>query len=181
MNRITDIDLKRYRQVKGYPNWFNVFLSSPGYRFMLLFRLCNRWSKYSIPGFIGRLWYKKLQVKFGFQIPNTTKIGKGLFLGHFGNIVVNQGVIIGDNCNVAQGVTLGYVSRGEKQGCPMLGNQVWIGANAVIVGNIKIGNNVLIAPLTFVNVDIPDNAVVVGNPAKVVSMTGTEGYVKNPV
>jgi serine O-acetyltransferase len=129
----------------------------------------------------GRIWYRTLQVKFGFQIPHSCEIGHGLFLGHFGNIVINQGVIIGKNCNIAQGVTLGNTSRGEKKGCPRVGDRVWIGTNSVVVGKIKVGNDVLIAPLTLVNFDVPDNAVVAGNPAKIISYSGSYGYIKNTV
>ncbi len=88
-------------------------------------------------------------------------------------------MVIGNNCNVAQGVTLGYVSRGVKRGTPIIGNRVWVGANAVVVGNIKIGDDVLIAPLAYVNFDVPDNGVVVGNPAKLINYNGSGGYIKN--
>jgi serine O-acetyltransferase len=172
-------DLKRYAKSKGYPNGFRVFLSVPGYRFMVLYRICNATSRFSPIGLVARLWYKRIQVKYGFQIPFKTKIGRGLFLGHFGNIVINQGVVLGENCNIAQGVTLGYVSRGEKKGCPRLGDRVWVGANAVVVGNITIGNDVLIAPLSYVNFDVAEKSVVAGNPARIINSSGSEGYVNN--
>ena len=92
-------------------------------------------------------------------------------------IVINNKSILGDNCNIHQGVTIGNVNRGKNIGCPVIGNRVWIGANAVVVGGITIGNDVLIAPLSFVNFDIPDNAVVAGNPAKIINYKGSEGYV----
>lgn len=118
-------------------------------------------------------------MKYGYQIPHTCQIGKGLFLGHYGNIVINQNSIIGENCNIAQGVTIGHVSRGKRKGSPIIGNRVWIGANAVVVGKVVVGDDVLIAPLTFVNFDIPDNAVVIGNPGKIVNYNGSSGYVNN--
>ncbi|MGY5851070.1 hypothetical protein [Salegentibacter sp. F14] len=100
-------------------------------------------------------------------------------LNHYGNIIVNQGVEIGDNCNVTHGVTIGNVSRGRLKGCPKIGDRVWIGANAVVVGNINIGDDVLIAPLSYVNWDIPNNAVVSGNPCKILNYNGSGVYVKN--
>jgi serine O-acetyltransferase len=100
-------------------------------------------------------------------------------MGHYGNIVINQGAILGKNCCVAQGVTIGYVSRGRRKGYPTIGDRVWIGANAVVVGNIAVGNDVLIAPLAYVNFDVPDNAVVLGNPGEIVNYNGSQGYVKN--
>lgn len=158
-----------------------IFVSHPGYRFISLHRLCNRFSRFTPIGIAVRIWFKRLQIKFGYQIPHTVKIGRGLFLGHFGNIVVNQAAVLGENCNVAQGVTIGNVSRGSRMGCPVIGDRVWIGANAVIVGKIIVGNDVLIAPLTLVNFDVPDNSVVAGNPAKIVSNNGSKGYIKNMI
>jgi serine O-acetyltransferase len=174
-------DFGRYVKSKNSLNWFWIFMSSPGYRFMIFYRVCNKTSKSNPIGLLARIWYKRLQVKYGYQIPFTAKIGKGLFLGHFGNIVINQGVSMGENCNIAQGVTLGYISVGDKKGCPKIGDRVWIGANAVVVGNISIGNDVLIAPLTFVNFDVPEGSTVMGNPGKIINSKGSAGYIKNLV
>jgi len=167
-------DLFRYKS-----SFLKALFFNPGFRFCFYLRICQNFSGLNPLGIFGRLLLKICKVKYGFQIPHKAKIGGGLFLGHFGGIVVNQSVVIGENCNIPQGVTLGYVSRGKKRGCPTLGDRVWIGANAVVVGNVKIGNNVLIAPLSFVNFDVPDNAVVSGNPAKIINYKGTYGYVNN--
>lgn len=86
------------------------------------------------------------------------EVGKGFYLGHFGMIVINGEVKIGDNCNINQGVTIGAENRRKRKGVPVIGNRVWIGASSVVVGRISIGNNVLIAPLTYVNFDVPDNS-----------------------
>ena len=172
-------DLKRYSKKTGFLPSLITFLSYPGYRFISMHRLCNRFSRLSPVGIVVRIWFKNLQVRFGYQIPHTVKIGRGLFLGHFGNIVVNQSVVIGENCNVAQGVTIGNLSRGSRVGCPVIGDRVWVGANAVVVGRITVGNDVLIAPLSLVNFDVPDNSVVAGNPAQIISTKGSQGYIKN--
>lgn len=170
-----------HRYVGSGRSRLSVFFRFPGYRFMVAKRACEQFSLLNPLGLLARLWFRSLQRRYGFQIPHTCRIGKGLFLGHFGNIVINQGVEVGANCNIAQGVTLGYVSRGSKKGCPVIGDRVWIGANAVVVGKIRIGNDVLIAPLSFVNMDIPDNAVVSGNPATIVNYNGSGGYINNLV
>ena len=122
-----------------------------------------------------------MQVKYGYEFQYTCKIGKGLYMPHYGNIIINNKVIIGDNCNIAQGVTLGNLKRGKKAGNPVIGNRVAVGANAVIVGNIVIGNDVLIAPLSFVNFDVPDRAVVAGNPATILHYNSSEGYIEQLV
>ena len=90
--------------------------------------------------------------------------------------------VIGKNVNVGTGVTIGMENRGKRKGAPVIGDNCWIGTNAVIVGNIKIGNDVLIAPLTYVNFDIPDHSIVIGNPVKIIPRNdATADYVCNRV
>jgi len=152
----------------------------PGFRYTFFLRLANLYGGTSFFGLIARLFLRRYSIKYGIQIPRGTKIGKGFYIGHFGSIVVNNRCVIGDNCNLAHNVTIGQENRGEKKGTPTIGNKVWIGTGSVIVGNIKIGNNVLIAPLSFVNIDIPDNSIVVGNPCKIIpSEKATENYINN--
>ena len=92
-------------------------------------------------------------------------------------------VKIGDDCNVAAGVTIGQENRGKRKGAPTIGNKVWIGTNAVVVGNVTIGDNVLIAPNVYVNFDVPSNSIVIGNPGKIIPNRhdATEGYCHNLV
>lgn len=107
-----------------------------------------------------------------------TKIGEGLYLGHSGGRYINAEAIIGKNCNINQNVVIGQENRGKRKGSPEIGNNVWIGANSIIVGRIVIGNNVLIAPGAFVNFDVPDNSIVIGNPGKIIAKENpTESYI----
>lgn len=71
---------------------------------------------------------------------------------------------IGENVNLHKGCTIGRENRGDRKGVPTIGNKVWVGINATIVGNITIGNDVLIAPNSYVNFCVPDHSVVMGNP-----------------
>lgn len=122
------------------------------------------------------------QIKYGFQIYPETQIGEGFYLGHWGSLVINPDTIIGKNCNIAQGVTIGQQNRGKNEGSPVIGDEVWIGANAVIVGAVTIGSNVLIVPNSYVNFDVPPNSVVLGNPAKIIpTENATEGYINRKV
>jgi serine O-acetyltransferase len=168
-----------YRYTTNRLSLLKIFFSNPEYRFLVFFRICKRYKKSNIIGLFFRILLNLTKARFGIQIPINTSIAKGFKLNHFGSIVINQGVIIGENCNVSQGVTLGNVSRGKLKGCPTIGDRVWIGANSVVVGKITIGNDVLIAPLSYVNFDVPDNAVVMGNPASIVNYNGSGGYIKN--
>lgn len=103
-----------------------------------------------------------------------------MYIGHAYCITINANAQLGRNCNIHKGVTIGQENRGERKGCPTIGDEVWIGINTTIVGNIKIGNDVLIAPNLYVNCDIPDHSVVFGNPCIIKHKeNATEGYINN--
>ncbi len=178
MQEIIKADLFRYVPKKY--NFINLLkgLRSQGFRYMFLRRkveLCSRWNPLHYLYWILKRHYI---YKYGFQIAG--KIGKGFFIGHFGTIVTNEDTIIGDNCNIAHGVTIGVTRRGFKAGVPVIGDEVWIGTGATIVGKVFIGNNVLIAPGAYVNFDVPDNSIVIGNPGIIkTSINATEGYINN--
>jgi serine O-acetyltransferase len=128
---------------------------------------------------INYLIYAHYQMKFGVQIPARTKIGENFMIGHVGGIVVNSGVLIGNRVKIMQGVLLGEDYRGHRKGTPVIGDNVFIGANAVIVGKITIGDDVLIAPNSYVNFDVPPHSIVIGNPGKIISRdNATDGYLE---
>lgn len=137
-------------------------------------------------------WYRKYQVnrswvargvlyflsrKYGLEISPKAAIGEGLYLGHPYNITVGEGVVLGKNVNLHKGCTIGKTSRGAV-GSPQIGDMVWIGINSTVVGNIQVGNDVLIAPNAYVNFDVPDHSVVIGNPGVIhFRLKATEGYI----
>lgn len=125
------------------------------------------------------LWkLRGLRLKYGLEIGLGTKIGKGLYLGHAFNITINPETIIGSNVSIHKGVLIGGGNRGPRKGAPIIGNKVWIGCNAAIVGRVAIGNDVLIAPNTYINCDIPSHSVVFGNPSIIKHRdNATEGYI----
>lgn len=154
-----------------------------GYKYTKVFRYANYYEKrnklmYLLYGF--RL--NQLQHKYGFQISPSTKIGKGLYIGHFGSVIVNRNAVLGDNVNLSPNVVIGQQNRGEKKGAPIIGNSVWIGSGAIVVGKITIGDDVLIAPNAYVNFDVPSHSIVIGNPAVIHHReNATEGYIENKV
>jgi len=155
---------------------------SPNLHYIYWFRNAQKYPKSSLIGKFYRFILRHYQIKYGFQIYPETEIGEGFYLGRWGALVINPKTIIGKNCNIAQGVTIGQTNRGKSIGVPKIGNEVWIGANAVIVGGITIGDNVLIAPNAYVNMDVPSNSVVVGNPAQIIpNENATEGYINNKI
>lgn len=154
----------------------------PGLKFLYWFRKAQNSSSKSLSGIFYRLMLRKFQIKYGFQISAKTQIDGGLYLGHWGAIVINPKAKIGKNCNLAQGVTIGQTNRGKSAGVPEIGDEVWIGANAVIVGGIKIGDHVLIAPNAYVNQNVPSHSIVIGNPMEIKpSETAVERYINNRI
>lgn len=83
------------------------------------------------------------------------------------NITIHPMAKLGDNVTMMKGSTVG-ISGGSHRGAPVIGNNVYIGLNSTVIGNITIGNDVLIAPNTLVNIDVPANSVVIGNPCKII-------------
>jgi len=178
MNNVIKADLYRYGGLRGYSGLFKGLMNSPGFRFMFFFRIASDSGTWS--GFVlfCKFLLRRYSYKYGFQIPISTNIGEGFYIGHFGTIVISSKVIIGKNCNIAHGVTIGKANRGRLKGYPVIGDHVWIGTGAVIVGKVTIGSNILIAPNSFVNFDVPDNSLVIGNPAKIIAKENpTEGYI----
>ncbi|TXE02402.1 serine O-acetyltransferase [Algoriphagus aquimarinus] len=173
------MDLKKLIQQdrKRYGKTFFKAIVNPGFRFLVWMRLAAHFGKFHPVGLLSRISIKLMKVRFGLQIPHIAKIGGGLFMGHYGGIVISSEAAIGENCNIAQGVTIGRINKGPKKGAPKIGNRVWVGPNAVLVGNITIGDNVLIAPLCFVNMDVPTNCMVIGNPAKIIEGKTSEDYI----
>ena len=107
--------------------------------------------------------------RLGIEIQSNNHIGKGFVIGHWGRIVISGEAVIGDQVMVTHGVTIGRDIRGKRKGVPTIGNRVAIRANSTVTGNILVGDDVLIAPNTFVNFDVPSHSIVIGNPAKIIS------------
>lgn len=116
------------------------------------------------------------------EISTGVKIGDGLYIGHPYGITINPSAVLGKNVNIHKGVTIGQENRGKRKGTPTIGDSVWIGINSTIIGKINIGNDVLIAPNTYVNCDIPSHSVVFGNPCIIKSKeNATEDYINNKI
>ena len=127
---------------------------------------------------VKRFFLLRYAHKYGLEISGDACIGKGLYLGHPYNITVGRGVTIGNNVNLHKGCTIGVENRGLRKGAPTIGDCVYIGINATIVGSIHIGNDVVIAPNSFINFNVPDHSVVIGNPGIIHHKeNATDGYI----
>ena len=108
----------------------------------------------------------------GVEIHPGATIGKGLFIDHGSGVVIGETAIIGDNCTIYQGVTLGGTGKEIGKRHPTLGDNVLIGAGAKLLGNFTVGSNSKIAAGAVVLGDVPENSTAVGIPAKVVRRDG---------
>lgn len=116
--------------------------------------------------------------KTGISLSRSNQIGPGFLIGHWGRIIINGNAVIGEDFVVSCGVVIGMDMRGKRMGTPTIGDRVCIHSNSCVVGNVKIGNDVVIAPNTFVNFDVPDHSIVIGNPASIHHRdNATEGYI----
>jgi len=125
-----------------------------------------------------RIFHEMLCLLTGIQISFETKIGPGLYIGHNGMLIINSHAIIGANCNIGAGVVIGQGGRGEKKGSPVIGDFVYIGVGAKIIGNIRIGDNVAIGANAVVTKDVPSNTTVAGVPAKIINHLGSKDFIK---
>ncbi|RAW57268.1 serine acetyltransferase [Faecalibacterium prausnitzii] len=153
------------------------------YRFVRAKRRCEYWAEKSkIVYLCVRFIYEHYKVKYNTDIPARCKIGGGFKIRHLGGIVFNPGVEVGKNVDCLNGVLLGQIDSGAKAGTPIIGNDVFLGTNSIVVGKVKVGNDVLIAPGAYVNFDVPDHSIVIGNPGKIIPKeNATEGYIASPV
>lgn len=180
MENFFKYDLYRYYGSAG-ESIKNRILRPPYIDYLYFYRKVNS-SSFGLLRFYYRLRLYRIALKTHIYMSWRVKVGKGFYIGHLGEVIINSSVIIGKNVNVTTGVTIGQENRGKRKGTPIIGDNVWIGTNAVIVGKIKIGSDVLIAPLTYINFDVPDHSIVIGNPARIIHKeNATVGYINNTV
>lgn len=176
-------DLEKY---KRYSNKSSIvlILTTQGLWALYIYRFFNAIYLGSLPKAIKKplllsavFFQKVIEILTGISIPYSARIGNSFYIGHFGGIFINAKAIIGNNCNISQGVTIGVSGRGEKRGIPIIKDNVYIGANAVIAGKIEIGNNCVIAANSLVTSSVKENCTVMGVPATVINRNSSKGYI----
>ncbi len=127
--------------------------------------------------FIARLISQVTRFFTGIEIHPGAKIGKGLFIDHGMGVVIGETTIIGDNCTIYQGVTLGGTGKDKGKRHPTIGNNVMIGSGAKVLGPFTVGDNSKIASNAVVLSEVPENSTCVGVPGRIAKKDGAK--VKN--
>lgn len=149
----------------------SVLLLYPGVHAIIYHRIAH-WFYLRKCFFISRLISQWARLATGIEIHPGAQIGKRLVIDHGMGIVIGETTIIGDDCLLYQGVTLGGSGKEKGKRHPTLGNNVLVGAGAKVLGSFKVGDNARIAANAVVLNEIPDHATAVGVPAKVVRVAG---------
>ena len=160
-----EIKIIRERDPAIHSN-MEVFLY-PSFKVMLSYRRAHR--LYENGHYFWARWVSQRAArKTGIEIHPGAQIGKGLFIDHGTGVIIGETTIIGDNCTLYQGVTLGGTGKEHGKRHPTIGNNVMISAGAKVLGSFKIGDNSKIGAGSVVLEEVPPNSTVVGVPGRVV-------------
>ena len=142
-------------------NSLEIFLLYPGVHAVIWYRIAHFFYKIKFK-FTANLIMQITRRRTGIEIHPAAVIGKNLFIDHGMGVVIGETSIIGDNCTIYQGVTLGGTGKEHNKRHPTIKNNVIVGAGAKVLGNITVGNNVKIGANSVVLKDVPDDCTVVG-------------------
>lgn len=188
MHELVAILKADFFRVHGKADWTSFvqeLIKGETFKFLFWFRVKVYLSKKSILVFPLRAFSSCMlshyRYKFGICISSNVKVGLGLRLPHIGGIICNDSVIIGDNCTILHGVTLGNKMGVEGRNTPIIGNKVYIGPGSIIIGGIHIGDECVIGANTVVTKDLPSGSVVFGNPAVIRNDNYSKMYCRNIV
>ncbi|MGJ8666516.1 MAG: serine O-acetyltransferase [Patiriisocius sp.] len=175
--------MKKYKRYSG-KSGIVLMLTQQGLWALFIYRLNNSIYTSKTPKPIKKILLlfcvmsqKWIEIVTGISIPYSVIVGRELYIGHFGNIIINANTIIGDNCNISQGVTIGVSGRGRKRGVPVIKSNVYIGANATIAGAITVNDNAVIGANSLVVKDVAPSTTVVGVPAEMISTNDSSNYI----
>ncbi|MHA7943499.1 serine O-acetyltransferase [Formosa sp. 3Alg 14/1] len=176
-------DLKKYKSYSG-KNALALCLTQQGLWALFVYRISHAVYSSHMPKLIKRflllfcvIAQKFIEIITGISIPYSSQIGNYFYIGHFGGIIINANAVIGNNCNISQGVTIGVSGVLEKRGVPIIGDHVYIGAHAVVAGNIRVGNHSVIGANSLVTKNVEAHTTVLGVPAIVISENSSDLYI----
>ena len=146
-------------------------LCYPGFHALLLHRISHRLWRLGLP-LLPRLLSQLGRILTGVEIHPGARIGRGVFIDHGMGVVVGETAVIGDNCLLYQGVTLGGTGKAIGKRHPTLENDVVVGAGAKVLGAITVGSNTRIGAGSVVLRDVAPDSTVVGIPGRVIHQSG---------
>lgn len=174
-------DLYRYAGRVSTSAFLKHYAFTPGYKYTVLMRTCGWLKLKPLKAFglypLAKLLLLRARYKYGFAIPEYMEIGPGLFLNRFGGFYFHGDTVLGSNVNITHGVVLGYMNRGSRRGAPVIGDRVFLGSGAKVIGGIQIGAEAAIGANAVVTKDVPPRGVAGGIPAKLLSDQGSDGYI----
>ena len=124
------------------------------------------------------LWWKWVETHTGISISPDCRIGPGLYIGHFGQIILHSDVVMGRDCNLSQGVTLGLAQRDGRWGVPTVGDRVYIAPGAKVIGPIHLADGTVVGANAVVTRGTEPDEVVAGIPARVISTRGSAEFIQ---
>lgn len=176
-------DLRRYGGGVSLGALLRRYWSTPGFNYSFWMRLAaclRRKGRFWRPlHYLCRAILHGKSLRYGISIPYNTRIGPGLYIGHYGGIVLSDAAEIGRDCNINHGVTIGVKYGGKNSGVPAIGDRVFLGPGCVVIGGIRLGNDVAVGANAVVVDSVQDGGVVAGVPARLVSISGSSEYVVN--
>ena len=152
-------------------NKLEIFLLYSGFHAVFWYRV-SHWFYLHKCFFLARLISQTARLFTGIEIHPGATIGKGLMIDHGSGVVIGETTIIGDDCTLYQGVTLGGTGKDTGKRHPTLGNNVLVGSGAKVLGPFVVGDNSKIASNAVVLSEIPPNSTAVGVPARIVRRDG---------
>jgi serine O-acetyltransferase len=156
-----------FREDPAAKSVVEIFLCYPGFHAILLHRLAHRLFRWRVP-MLPRMISQASRFFTGIEVHPGAQIGRRFFIDHGMGVVIGETAIIGDDCLLYQGVTLGGTGKERGKRHPTLGNHVVVGTGAKVLGNIAIGDHVRIGAGSVVLKNVPDHSTVVGIPGRVV-------------
>jgi serine O-acetyltransferase len=162
-------------------SWIEVLLTYPGFHARQFHRLAHALHRRGVP-LVPRLISHLARFLTGIEIHPGAVIGEALFIDHGMGVVIGETAVIGDDCHLNQGVTLGGTSTRRVKRHPTLGNHVLVGAGAQLIGAISVGDHARIGAGSVVVTNVPPYATVVGVPGHVIAYhdPGNDAIVRLP-
>ena len=178
-------DVGRLRRYGSQESFLRLFFFNQGLWACACYRTGNYLNRRKLPPgvrhlvmFFYHLWWKWVEMTTGISISPDCTIGPGLYIGHFGQVILHSDVVMGKDCNLSQGVTLGLARKGETWGVPTVGDRVYIAPGAKVIGPIHLATGTVVGANAVVNQSTEENAIVGGIPAKVINYKGSGEFIQ---